>query len=227
VKAEERAHGTPKRAEDAGSTALEAAPDPIAQPGTDGREAVAHERCVHHPSRTAIARCSACNEPVCLACAVPVRGRVLGPECLATELGDPAITTPPEADRAVAGSWVAVAGAALALLATVGPWTRTGAGDRLFGAWVPSVRWSMVAAVAAVALLPAAWWFRTRPARAGAILVTVGGSAIVFASALAIAFPPTFQAASWGPWVAAIGGTIAVAGAIASLVIGSRPGQGV
>ena len=37
----------------------------------------------------------------------------------------------------------------LALLATVGPWTRTGAGDRLFGAWVPSVRWSMVAAVAA------------------------------------------------------------------------------
>lgn len=227
MKAEERAHGTPERANDAGSPALEEAPDRLSQPATDGSEAAAHERCIHHPSRTAIARCSACDEPVCLACAVPVRGRVLGPECLATELGDPAITTPPEPDRAVAGSWVAVVGAALALLATVGPWTRTGAGDRLFGAWVPSIRWSMVAVVAAAALLPAAWWFRSHPARAGSILVIVGGTAIAVASALAIAFPPTFQAASWGPWVAALGGTIAVAGAIAGLVIGSRPGQGV
>ena len=51
--------------------------------------AVAHERCVHHPGRAAVARCSACEEPICLPCAVPVRGRVVGPECLAAELGDP------------------------------------------------------------------------------------------------------------------------------------------
>jgi hypothetical protein len=164
---------------------------------------------------------------VCLACAVPVRGRVLGPECLADELGDPGISTPPEPDRPVTGSWVAFAGALLALLATAGPWTRTGAGDRFLGAWVPSVRWSMVAAVAATALLPVAWWFRTHPARAGAILMIVGGIAIALASALAIAFPPTFQAASWGPWVAATGGTIAVAGAVANIVAEPRPGQGV
>jgi len=152
---------------------------------------------------------------------------VLGPECLAAELGDPAISTPPEPDRAVAGSWVTFAGAVLALLATVGPWTRTGAGDRLLGAWVPSVRWSMVAGVAATALLPAAWWFRTHLTRAGAILMLVGGTAIALASALAIAFPPTFQAASWGPWVAATGGTIAVAGAAANIVAEPRPRQGV
>jgi hypothetical protein len=227
VKAEERAHGTPEPAEDAGSKAAEALADPPGRPGTDGSEAAANERCVHHPSRTAVARCSACDEPVCLACAVPVRGRVLGPECLATELGDPAITTPPEPDRAVAGSWVAFSGAVVTLLATVGPWTRTGAGNRLLGAWVPSVRWSMVAAVAATALLPAAWWFRTHPGRPGAILVILGGTAIAFASALAIAFPPTFQAASWGPWVAAIGGTIAVAGAVTNIVVEPRPRQGV
>jgi hypothetical protein len=227
VKAEERAHRTPERAENAGSTAPETAADPSPSSVGDGREAAAHERCIHHPSRTAVARCGACDEPVCLNCAVPVRGRVLGPECLAAELGDPAMTTPPEPDRTVAGRWVAFVGAVLALIATVGPWTRTGAGDRLLGAWVPSVRWSMVAFVAAAALLPAAWWFRSHPARAGAVLVIVGGTAIGVASALAIAFPPTFQAASWGPWVAALGGTIAVAGAIAGLVIGSRPGQGV
>jgi len=151
---------------------------------------------------------------------------VLGPECLAAELDDPAITAPPESDRSVAGSWAAVVGAVLALLATVGPWTRTGAGDRMFGAWVPSLRWSMVAAVAAALLVPAAWWFHARGARSAA-LVILGGTAIAVASALAIAFPPTFQAASWGPWVAAIGGVIAVAGAIANTVIGARPRQGV
>ena len=227
VKAEERAHGVPERAEDAGSTAPEPSVDRTTRPENDGSEAAAHERCVHHPSRTAVARCSACDEPVCLTCAVPVRGRVLGPECLDAELGDPAITTPTEPDRAAAGSWVAFSGAVVALLATVGPWTRTGAGNRLLGAWVPSVRWSMVAAVAAVALFPAAWWFRAHPGRRGAILVILGGATIALASALAIAFPPTFQAASWSPWVAAIGGTIAVAGAVANIVAEPRPRQGV
>jgi hypothetical protein len=85
----------------------------------------------------------------------------------------------------------------------------------------------MVAAVAATALLPAAWRLRTHPNRPGAILVILGGTVIAIASALAIAFPPTFQAASWGPWVAAIGGTIAVAGAIANIIAEPRPRQGV
>ena len=227
MKAEERAPGTTERVEDAGSPAPEPAADALARPASDGAESAAHERCLHHPSRTAVARCSSCDEPVCLACAVPVRGRVLGPECLADELGDPAVSTPPEPDRTVAGSWVAFSGALLALLATAGPWTRTGAGDRLLGAWVPSVRWSMVAAVAATGLLPAAWWFRARPARTGAILMVAGGAAIVVAAALAIAFPPTFQAASWGPWVAAAGGVIAVVGALINLVAEPRPRQGV
>jgi hypothetical protein len=55
----------------------------------------------------------------------------------------------------------------------------------------------------------------------------VGGTAIALASTLAIAFPPTFQAASWGPWVAATGGIVAAAGAIANMVAEPRPGQGV
>ncbi|HEX4941481.1 MAG TPA: hypothetical protein VFW51_03025 [Actinomycetota bacterium] len=189
--------------------------------------AVTNERCVHHPSRAAVARCSACEEPICLPCAVPVRGRVIGPECLAAELGDPQLTVPPETVTAVPGSMAAVAGAVVAVVATIGPWTRTGASDRLLGAWVPSIRWSMIAALSAVALLVAAWWFRARGTRTLATLVIVGGAAVVSGSALAIAFPPTFQEASWGPWLGAAGGAIAAAGAIASILAERRPRQGV
>ena len=97
-----------------GSTALEQPDERPVDEGVGSEESL-HERCIHHPGRPAVARCSACEEPVCMTCAVPVRGRVLGPECLAAELGDPAITTPPEPDRTLVGSWMAVAGAALAL----------------------------------------------------------------------------------------------------------------
>jgi hypothetical protein len=194
----------------------------------DAPDALAHERCIHHPSRPAVARCEVCEEPICLACAVPVRGRTIGPECLADELGDPALPAPPEPEpRVVAGSSTALAGAAVAVAATLGPWTRTGAGDRFLGAWVPDLRWSMVAAVASIALLLTAWWLRARGTRAGATAVTVGGAVVVAASILAIAFPPTFQVASWGPWAGAVGGAVAVAGSIASLARERRPGQGV
>lgn len=188
---------------------------------------VTHERCVHHPSRAAVARCSVCEEPICLPCAVPVRGRVIGPECLAEELGDPQLTVPPERVTAVPRSVAAVAGAVVAVVATIGPWTRTGAGDRLLGAWVPSVRWSMIAALASVALLLVALLFRARGTGALATLVIVGGAAVASGSALAIAFPPTFQEASWGPWLGAVGGVIAAAGGIASISAERRPRQGV
>jgi hypothetical protein len=190
-------------------------------------DAVSHERCVHHPGRAAVARCSACEEPICLPCAVPVRGRVIGPECLAAELGDPQLTVPPGTVTSVPRSMAAVAGAIVAVVATIAPWTRTGAGDRLLGAWVPSVRWSMIAALASVALLVVAWWFRARGTRALAILVIILGAAVTAGSALAIAFPPTFQEASWGPWLGALGGAVAAVGAIASISAERRPGQGV
>jgi hypothetical protein len=182
---------------------------------------------VHHPSRSAVARCSVCEEPICLACAVPVRGRTIGPECLATELGDPALTVPPEHESSIIGSFPALAGAILSVVATIGPWTRTGAGDRVLGAWVPSVRWSMVAAVTAVGLLAAAWWFRAKGTRAWAIGVVVAGAVVAAGSALAIALPPTFQRASWGPWLGVAGGVTAAFGTVLGMARGPRPRQGV
>jgi hypothetical protein len=226
VKAGEVARGTPERPEDT-DQALEEPSERRLRSADDGRDTAPHERCVHHPTKGAVARCSACEQPVCLTCAVPVRGRVLGPECLAAELGDPGITTSPVSERSVAGSWMAVAGAVLALVATVGPWTRTGAGDRMFGAWVPSLRWSMAAAVAAVALLASAWWFRAHGSRVATLFVILAGAGVSAAAALSIAFPPTFQAASWGPWVAAVGGAIGAAGATVNAVLERHPTQGV
>ena len=182
---------------------------------------VPHERCAHHPGRPAIARCDRCEEAVCLSCAIPVRGRVLGPGCVAAELGDPELTPSRETERGA--WWVAVAGALVALAGTVAPWTRTGAGDRIMGAWVPDVRWSMVAAIASVALLVVAWrgiGDRARPA------VVALGLAVSIASSLAIAFPPTFQVASWGPWVSAVGGAVAALAAWL-LARGRRASQGV
>ena len=159
---------------------------------------------------------------MCLTCAVPVRGRTIGPECLSAELGDPGLTVPPEPTPAT-GSTIAMVGAVIALAATIGQWTRTGAGDRLFGAWVPSLRWSTVAAVAAVCLVAAAWWFRTH----GTAARRQAGAARERLRRLGIGprdrLPPTFQAASWGPWVAAIGGVIALVGAITNLMRERRP----
>jgi len=223
VEAEERirttAEGTDTAAEGPVGERTHATAD---APGT-----LAHERCVHHPGKAAVARCAACEEPICLTCAVPVRGRVIGPECLAVELGDPALIVPPEPAPSFTGSWATIAGAVLAVIATIGPWTRTGAGDRLLGAWVPSIRWSMVAAVAAIALLPLAWWFRTRGSRSGGTLVAATGLVVLVAAVLAIAFPPTFQVASWGPWLGAAGGAISVAGVIVSGMMERHPRQGV
>jgi hypothetical protein len=193
----------------------------------DGREARQRERCVHHPGRTAVGRCDVCAEPICVTCAVPVRGRTIGPECLATELGDPALTAPPEPDRGRVGAWIAIGGALLALAATIGPWTRTGEGDRALGAWVLDVRWSIVAGLAALACVPASWWLRANASRRGRLLVAALGAVIVVASLLAILFPPTFQAASWGPWTALAGGALVVAAVVVELVGERAPGQGV
>jgi hypothetical protein len=199
-------------------------PAPV-PPDAAQAEAAGSERCQHHPARAAAARCAGCDGPLCLSCAVPVRGRVFGPECVADELGDPDLMVPPEPDRSRPGSWVAAVGAALALVGTIGPWTRTGAGDRVLGAWVPNVRWSTVAAVGAVALVLAAW--RLRAHRGRPTLVIVAGTVVAVASTLAIVFPPTFQVASWGPWLGVAGGAIATVAGIAIVVVERRPSQGV
>ena len=149
---------------------------------------------------------------------------MLGPGCVAAELGDPALVSPPDGE--VTRPWISVAGALVALAGTVAPWTRTGAGDRLFGAWVVNVRWSSIAAVAAVILLWLAWRSRGRTDGAGALVALLAG-AVVVSAVLAIIFPPTFQTASWGPWLTASGAALAGAGGLLAVRSGRHRTQGV
>ncbi len=155
---------------------------------------------------------------MCLACAVPVRGRVLGSECLAAELGADA-PTPKVPDRHPGGAERVVVRAAfgIAVVATLLPWSRFGAGSGPFGAWTTAPRWSMVAAASAIVGLVLSfagrWW---RGASGSLDLASAAaGGVVALSSALAIARPPAFTSPWLGPWLALGAGVIA---ATASLV---------
>ena len=67
---------------------------------TEERTTKGTERCATHPSRLTVGTCDVCGRPLCVECAVPVRGRVLGPECLSEVLGDDIPATPAPASVA-------------------------------------------------------------------------------------------------------------------------------
>src|SRR4029450_8674910 len=102
----------------------------------DERSSKVLDRCDRHPGSPAVARCSGCGRPMCLACSTPVRGENFGSECLADVLGPDAGDTgdpsTPRPDRAV--RWLALAAFGLAVLATALPWSRVRRGSRALGA---------------------------------------------------------------------------------------------
>src|SRR5438105_14399338 len=94
-------------------------------------------RCATHPSSPSVALCHSCARPLCLRCAVPVRGEVFGPECLATVLGADGATGPRPVPPRPRDLPFAVLG--LALIGAVGgsilPWTGCGDPSGVFGRW--------------------------------------------------------------------------------------------
>ncbi|HEU4527204.1 MAG TPA: B-box zinc finger protein [Actinomycetota bacterium] len=167
------------------------------------------ERCDQHPTRSAVARCEGCGRPLCLSCAVPVRGEVLGAECLPEPFGSdlPRIVRPPVTVLQL----IAGAGLALALLGTVLPWSRFGVGSGAFGAWGEPIRWATLTVVAVVLAL-LAWGARRALLRPPSFLDTaiavLAGVACV-AALLSVWHPPAFARTWIGPWVAFAGGAIA------------------
>jgi hypothetical protein len=119
---------------------------------------IERQACSIHTDRQAVERCAECGRPACLACAVPVRGRVLCTSCAARELGErtPAEELAPVRSRRPD----LVAGALLlaALVLTTPPWHRIGPLTEWFTAWglepepwpTAAVALLMVALVAAV-----------------------------------------------------------------------------
>lgn len=177
---------------------------------TEERSLKGAERCATHPTRATAATCEVCGRPLCVECAVPVRGRVIGVECLSEMLGEEvALAAPPPAwrRRAIRSRTDAGIGAfiAVAALVTLLPWTRFGTGSGLGGAWAFDQRWSIVAAFAGVVGLVAWLLLGRRPAPAR-IVAIVSGSVVAVGSLMSILNPPPFTKPALAPWIALVAG---------------------
>jgi hypothetical protein len=155
---------------------------------------------------------------MCLACSTPVRGRAFGSECLPDVLGADAPTTVEPAEARPQGAIRLVMAVAFggAVLATTLPWSRFGPGSGAFGAWTRTGRWSMLAALAAVAglALAVASLGRAEPSRARDLTCTFLGGWVALASALSLIFPPAFSRPWLGPWVGLASGVVACAASV-------------
>jgi hypothetical protein len=164
---------------------------------------------------------------MCLACSTPVRGRVLGDECLAEVLGAPAPEVRPRPRHALPGLRRLTGGAfAVAVLVTALPWSRYGMGSDAFGAWGRTPRWALLSALAAVAGL-AVWllarWIRGGYAPRWDAVLAVLGALTSAAAMLAMWHPPAFTHTWLGPWIAVAAGLVACLGSVAALR-GARSG---
>jgi hypothetical protein len=155
-----------------------------------------------------------CGRGLCLACAVPVRGRLIGPECLASVLQDVPAPPRPSAPVPRNGLQVAAAGFGLALVLTVLPWSRFGEWSGLFGAW--SLHWSLVAAAAALVGLGAAvaGLWRSLPRGTEAVALLGAGTVATAGAVLHYAFPPPLSRPSSIPIAAAAAALAALAGGV-------------
>lgn len=175
------------------------------------------ERCDQHPTRAAVARCEGCGRPLCLSCAVPVRGQVLGAECLPEPFGADVPTAPRPGSTPL--QLVAGGGLVLALLGTFLPWSRSGFASGAFGAWGQPARWATLTVVAVV-LGIVAWGVRRAllqaPRFLDPVIAVLGGLASAGAL-LSMWHPPAFARTWIGPWVAFAGGAIACASTIVEL----------
>jgi asparagine N-glycosylation enzyme membrane subunit Stt3 len=152
---------------------------------------------------------------------VPVRGRVLGPECLEAAIGpDPSLPEIPQRDPGDRARIATAVCFTAAVVATALPWSRFGAGSGAFGAWSDTPAWSMLAAIAAVAglALSLAGLFTRRGPAIRDTLATLLGVAVVAACILALVRPRPFASPWLGPWVA-LG---AAAGATAAAIVARK-----
>jgi hypothetical protein len=169
-------------------------------------------RCATHPAAASVGSCDVCGRPLCVACATPVRGAIVGRECLAAVLEDAPAADPAPNPIRPRGGKLALGGFAIVVLSSLFPWSRFGEGSRYLGAWTP--HWSLIAALAGVLGLVFAVYVLRRPLdpRLEAMPHGILGLLIVIAAAIQHRHPPILSEATFWPWVAVLGGALAVLG---------------
>ncbi len=185
--------------------------------GSDRSSDRSSDRCEIHPGVPSVAHCDRCRRALCVDCAVPVRGRILGPECVPAPPGDGVSPGPPK--RVARRPGLAAVGAALGIcvVLTTLPWTRFGHASGPLDAW-RWPRWSLLASVGAVIglVIWAFQWWRPRMTDRTALLLLASLTAVTgFGGVLAGLSPAPLTKSTWVPWaVAAIGAlaTFAAAG---------------
>jgi hypothetical protein len=110
-----------------------------------------------------------------------------------------------------------LAGFAVVVLSSLLPWSRFGDSSRYLGAW--SLHWSLVAALAGVAGLAFALYVRRRPLDPRIEAGAFGGLGllVVIAAVIQHRHPPILSEATYWPWGAALGGALALLGAVLKL----------
>jgi hypothetical protein len=168
-------------------------------------------RCSTHPGVARVGECDVCGRSLCIACATPVRGRLVGTECLPTVVQDisPITAVAPPISRR--GDVLAGAGFLAVLVISVFPWGR-GAVSGLFGAWTGN--WSLLAVAAALSGLAAAaveWRRGWRPGLSASLYATLGLVAGI-AAVLHRIDPPLLSEPATASGLAVVAAGIAVAG---------------
>jgi hypothetical protein len=193
---------------------------------TEGQTSARPGRCANHPAVASVGACDLCGRALCLACAVPVRGKVIGPECLSKVLVDaPPLPNVPDLIQP-RGGWLALVGFAVVLIASVFPWSHLGDSSGYFGAWAP--HWSLLAVGAAALGLLVIVVDRFRPMDLRVHTASMFLLAIVagVAAFLHHRHPPLLAVSSRWPWLAVAGAGLAVLGALSNamaLVKARRP----
>lgn len=181
---------------------------------TEGQTSARPGRCANHPAVARVGACDECGRPLCLACAVPVRGKVIGPECLSKVLVDPPPVVHLPGPISARGERLALVGFAVVLVASVFPWSRFGSSSRFFGAW--AARWSLLAVGAALLGALFVVFDRYRPVdpRVGAAVLLVLG---LICGAAALSYgrhPPLLSESTNWPWLAVAGAAVALTGGL-------------
>ena len=181
-------------------------------------------RCSTHPSEPAIAACAICERGLCLACAIPVRGHVIGSECLASLVQDPPEQPTPAPLGTSRGDLLALCGFALVLVASIFPWARFGDADSFGEAW--AMHWSILAVVPAAAGVLAVIVMRRRhatPLVAASVDAALAALIVLGAVLHATRPPPLSNVAGTWPWrFAVLGALLALIGAARKAIHATR-----